>query len=101
MNMFQLRGGGGWGGGGGGSDGEVGESIDGPHETLGWVIYWFLMKFANAKELVTDRQTDGPTDRPTDGHILLLRCVDASKKWEKKNKMHAELHIYFESPLGN
>ena len=28
---------------------EVG-SIDGPHEALGWAIYWFLVKFADEKE---------------------------------------------------
>ena len=32
-------------------------NIDGPHEALRWVIYWFLLKFADEKVLVTD----GPT----------------------------------------
>ena len=33
-------------------------SIDVSHEALWWVFYWFLTKFANEKELVTD----GPTE---------------------------------------
>ena len=42
-------------------------SVDGPNEALGCVIYCFLVKFAEEKEQVTDRRTDGPTYRPTDG----------------------------------
>ena len=43
-------------------------SIDGPHEALGWIIYWFLVKFAELKRTgywQTDQQTDQPTDRPS------------------------------------
>ena len=36
-------------------------SIDGSNETLGCVIYCFLVKFTNEKELVTDGRTDGRT----------------------------------------
>ena len=42
-------------------------SIDVLYEALGCVIYCFLVKFNNEKELVTDRPADGPTDGPTDG----------------------------------
>ena len=41
-------------------------SIDGSYEALGCVIYCFLVKFTNEKELVSDRPTDQQTDRPTD-----------------------------------
>ena len=40
-------------------------SIDVLHKALGCVIYWFLVKFTNEKELVTDR----PTNRQTDQRI--------------------------------
>ena len=44
-------------------------------EAFGRVIYCFLVKFTDEKELVTDRRPiNGPTDRQT----LLQRCVDAS-----------------------
>ena len=33
-------------------------SIDGPYHALECVIYCFLVKFTNEKELVTDRRTD-------------------------------------------
>ena len=33
----------------------VGSIDSGPHEALGWVICWFLLKFADEKELATDR----------------------------------------------
>ena len=54
-------------------------TTNGPQEALGCVIYCFLMKFTDEKELVTDRptdgqtdgRTDGRTDRPTDGHTLI------------------------------
>ena len=51
----QFGGGGRGEGGGGGGGGEVVACIDGPHEALEWVIYWFLVKIADEKELVTDR----------------------------------------------
>ena len=40
---------------------------DGSQEALGCVIYCFLMKFTDEKELVTDQ----PTDRRTNGHTLI------------------------------
>ena len=53
-------------------------STDGSQESLGCVIYCFLMKFIDEKELVTDRPTDGRTDRRPDGQIW--RCEESSKK---------------------
>ena len=50
-------------------------SIDDPHEALGWVIYWFLVKFADKKNwLWTDQPTDWPTDRPS--------CRDARRHFK-------------------
>ena len=43
------------------------DSIDGPYEAWGCVIYWFLVKFADVKKVVTDGPTDRSTDGPTDG----------------------------------
>ena len=40
-------------------------SIDGSYETLGCVIFCFLVKFANEKELVTDQPTDPLRDART------------------------------------
>ena len=44
--------------------------IDGPYEAFGCVIFCFLVKFTDGKELVkdrrTDRRTDGPTNERTD-----------------------------------
>ena len=31
------------------------------HEAWGWAIPWFLVKFTDERELVTDGRTDGPT----------------------------------------
>ena len=44
-------------------------TTDGPHEALGCVIFCFLIKFTDEKELVTDGWTDGPTDRRTHPQI--------------------------------
>ena len=37
------------------------DSIDGPHEAWGCVIYLFLVKFVDEKKVVTDRWTDRRT----------------------------------------
>ena len=42
-------------------------STDGSQESLGCVIYCFLMKFIDEKELVTDEPTDGRSDTPSSG----------------------------------
>ena len=57
-------------------------STDGPQEALGCVIYCFLMKLTDEKELVTpgptDQRTDGRTDRRTpsyrDARTHLIIC---------------------------
>ena len=52
----------------------VGDSIDGPHEAWGGVIYWFVVKFTDEKITgygLTDRSTDGPTDTPT--YIVIVK----------------------------
>ena len=63
LNSVRFGGGGGRVG-GGNADMVVG-SIDGPHEALGCIIYCFLVKFTDEKELVTNRLADGSTDRPS------------------------------------
>ena len=54
-----------------GGGGVVVGSIDGPQEALGCVIYCFLMKFNDKKELVTD----GSTDRSMYPHIKMRGCI--------------------------
>ena len=53
-----------------------------------------LVIFTDEEKMGYDGQTDRPTDRPTnrrtDGHTLILRCRDASKKDEDEERRGEE-----------
>lgn len=74
-NDCQFGSGRGWGGGwgGGGGDGGGG-AINGPHEALGYVIHWFLVKIHWWK-ITSHLPTDGGTNTPsyTDARTHLKR----------------------------